>query len=89
MSKGFKKNLAVVLLIAMIFLFSSCSTSTGAIENAGVNNTHGHAVILMPDGTIVKGNYESYTIFANGRIGIRIDGVYYTTHIVNVVLIKD
>jgi hypothetical protein len=52
--------------------------------------SYDHAIILMPDGSVVKGKVQSWTDFEDGdQIQVKIDGKTYLTHSMNVVMIKD
>jgi hypothetical protein len=52
--------------------------------------SYDYAIILMPDGSVVKGKVQSWTDFEDGdQIQVKIDGKTYLTHSMNVVMIKD
>ena len=52
--------------------------------------SYDYAIILIPDGSVVKGKVQSWTDFKDGdQIQVKIDGKTYLTHSMNVVMIKD
>ena len=47
------------------------------------------AIIYFPDGTVIRGEVDSWTDFEDGdQLQVTIDGVTYLTHATNVVLIS-
>ena len=52
--------------------------------------SYDYAIVLIPDGSVVKGKVQSWTDFEDGdQIQVKIDGKTYLTHSMNVVMIKD
>jgi len=48
------------------------------------------AIISLPDGTVVKGEVDSWTDYEDGdQIQVVIDGVTYLVHSTNIVLVQD
>lgn len=78
------KRIAVMLLITAAMM-SGCNKQV-------IDTTYNfkHAVIALPDGTIVDGRVQSWTDYDNGdMIQVKVDGKTYMTHSCNVVLIAD
>ena len=82
-----------LVLVGFIFLFSKVYMRRAEIWNkqlVDLTYTYDYAVILMPDGSIVKGKVQSWIDFEDGdQIQVRIDGKTYLTHSMNVVLISN
>ena len=76
--------LALVLFLAGIIL-AAC--------NKQVFDTtfkYNHAIIQLPNGTVIDGKVQSWTDFEDGdQIQVKIDGVTYLVHSSNVVLIDE
>lgn len=85
---GIKRALICVIVAGLIFSLSGCTLYNKQIIDTAYG--YDYAVILMPDGTVVRGKVQSWTDFEDGdQIQVKIDGKTYLTHSMNVVLIKN
>ena len=74
------------LLVMSIFTITSCSNK----QLFDTVYSFDRAIISLPDGTKIEGKVDGWTEYENSdAIQIKIDGVYYYTHLQNVVLIAD
>lgn len=82
-----RKIIAIILLVAMMFLLCGCDTS---LDSAFANKTSNtKAYIKIGEKTIVI-DVDAYTSSSNGIVIVYgIDGKTYKTHFMNVVLIKE
>ena len=80
-----KKLTVLILVIAMMFAFIAC----GNQQLFDTTYTFDEAMIELPDGTIVKGEIDSWTDMSEfpEQIQIVIDGATYLTHMSKVVMI--
>lgn len=81
-----KKFIIAALLVISTFTITSC----GNKQLFDTVYTFDRAIISLPDGTKIEGKVEGWKEYENSdSIQIKIDGVYYYTHLQNVVLIAD
>ena len=82
-----KKLVVLILVITMMFTFVAC----GNQQLFDTTYTFNEAIIELPDGTIVRGNVDSWTDMIDfpEQIQVVIDGTTYLTHMSNVVLIAE
>lgn len=81
-----KKFLIAIVLIITIF----ASTACGNKQILDTVYTFDKAIISLPDGTKIEGQVEGWKEYdGSDSIQIKIDGVYYYTHLQNVLLIAD
>lgn len=81
-----KKFLIAIVLIITIF----ASTACGNKQILDTVYTFDKAIISLPDCTKIEGHVEGWKEYdGSDSIQIKIDGVYYYTHLQNVVLIAD
>lgn len=78
--KAKKLMLVTITILFLIFVFSSCGENNVDIGK--------HAIISLPDGTIVEGKCESLTRWSASLVDITIDGTSYSVHPYNIALIK-
>lgn len=83
-----KKRLVAILIILSILMasiiFSGCSRNPNTPK--GTVRGYSHAMLTLPDGTVVSGKLDSYDVYSYGTIKVVIDGITYRAHSVNVVL---
>ena len=81
-----KKVIVISIILAiMLLILSGCNK-----QIIDWNYKFDHAMILLPDGSVVSGKCDSWTDFEDGdQLQVRIDGKTYLTHSANVVLIDD
>ena len=78
-----KRIVAIILCFMLCVLLTGC-TQVNKPENSTIH-TYTYAMIVMPDGSIIKGECSAFTRLSSGFAMIKIDGIkYYTTewHIV-------
>ena len=81
-----KKFIIAALLAINIFAITSC----GNRQLFDAVYTFDRAIISLPDGTKIEGKVEGWKEYdSSDSIQIKINGVYYYTHLQNVVLIAD
>lgn len=81
-----KKFIIAALLAISTFTITSC----GNQQLFDTVYSFDRAIISLPDGTKIEGKVEGWKEYEDSdSIQIKIDGVYYYTHLQNVVLIAD
>lgn len=81
-----KKFITAILLVLSILTITSC----GNKQLFDTVYSFDRAIISLPDGTKIEGKVEGWKEYSSSdSIQIKIDGVYYYTHLQNVVLIAD
>lgn len=81
-----KKFIIAALAALNLFAITSC----GNQQLFDVVYTFDRAIICLPDGTKIEGRVDGWKEYdSSDSIQIKIDGVYYYTHLQNVVLIAD
>lgn len=77
-----KKILAVVVLVALMAVLTGC----GNRDMFDTVYTYDEAVLVMADGTIVRGEVDSWRDYEGDQIQVEIDGVVYLVHSSNITL---
>lgn len=78
-----KKILAVVVLVALMAVLTGC----GNRDMFDTVYTYEEAVLVMADGTIVRGEVDSWRDYEDGdQVQVEIDGVVYLVHASNITL---
>ena len=72
-----KKIIIITLCILFSFVLTGCATQVSKPESS---STISHAMIIMPDGSIIKGNCSAFTRISSGYTMVKIDGVKYYTN---------
>lgn len=81
-----KKIISIVMCLVLVLSLSSC----GNKNLLDFTYTFNHAILSLPDGSIVEGQVESWKDFEDGdQIQVKINGVTYLVHSSNVVLMAD
>lgn len=79
-----KKIVIILLCIIMGVILSGCTIqvykSEQEQESESSNSTTSYAMIIMPDGSIIKGECTSFTRISSGYAMIKIDGIKYYTN---------
>lgn len=78
-------NKMICAVLTVFLLVSAAGCNYQAVD---LTYKFDEAVIAMPDGTTVSGKVQSWRDYEDGdQIQVKIDGVTYLVHSVNVVLI--
>ena len=79
----------IALVLAMLVLIAINLMSCGNYQMFDTTYNFKEAMVRLPDGTIVKGEVESWLDFENcDAVQLVIDGVTYYTHLQNVAFIN-
>ena len=73
-----KKMLMFIVLTVLLFVLCGCQETVQ--EAAELKNPSAHAMILMPDGTIIEGTCTDRFRMSNNWQTVVIDGVKYRVH---------
>lgn len=85
MNKRFRAATAAVLVAGCsALMLTGCSKQ-------GTDDTHNceTAILSMPDGTIVRGEVESWQFTYKTQIKVKIDGVAYCVSVENIAIMKE
>lgn len=86
MKKLFSILLVSIMVLSMIFCLSGC----GNKQMFDLTYTFDTAIVSLPDGSVVKGNVQSWTDFEDGdQIQVVVDDKTYLVHSSNIALIQD
>ena len=78
------------IIAALVALSTFAITSCGNRQLFDTVYTFDRAIISLPDGTKIEGKVDGWKEYdSSDSIQIKIDGIYYYTHLQNVVLIAD
>lgn len=76
-----KKIIIILLCIVMCFILSGCVARIYKPEQESESsNSTTYAMIIMPDGSIIKGECTAFTRGSTGYGMVKIDGVKYYTN---------
>ena len=77
-----KKIIIILLCIVICIMLSGCTirVSKQEQESESSNSTVSYAMIIMPDGSIVKGECAAFTRISSGYAMVKIDGIKYYTN---------
>ena len=87
-----RKKLVFIIVISALAIFGLIFLTSKVYNKQIIDLTYAYdyAIVLMPDGSVVKGKVQSWTDFEDGdQIQVKIDGKVYLTHSMNVVLIAN
>lgn len=85
-----KKLFSILLVSIMTFSMIFCLSGCGNKQMFDLTYTFDTAIVSLPDGSVVKGDVQSWTDFEDGdQIQVVIDGKTYLVHSSNVALIQD
>ena len=80
-----KKILCMVLVVAMVFMLTSCN-----MQMFDTTYQFDRVIIRLADGTVIDGKCESWGDYDNSdMVQVKVNGKTYLTHITNVTLIAD
>ena len=68
-----KKIIVIILCLMLCVLLAGC-TQVSKLEDSTI---HTYAMIIMPDGSIIKGECSTFTRFSSGYAMAKIDGIKY------------
>ena len=88
------KNKIVGLLMSVMIAFSlvGCSDDVDPCNKQFADLTYSfeRAIIRLPNGDIIEGNVDSWRIYTDSdQIQVKIDGITYSVHSSNIVLIAE
>jgi hypothetical protein len=79
-----KKIIVIILCFILCILLAGCTpVSVSKLEGS---TTYTNAMIIMPDGSIIKGECESFIRISSSYAMVKIDGVKYYTNEWRIVL---
>lgn len=72
-----KKIIIILLCITICIVLSGCTIRVSKQESESSGPTTSYAMIIMPDGSIIKGNCSAFTRGSTGYAMVKINGVKY------------
>ena len=85
MSELTKRRINGAACVALIVLAMSLAALTGCKAESGRTT----AVMLLPDGTIVRGEVESWGYEYRNQIEVKISGTTYHVYAANIVIMEE
>lgn len=82
-----KKIILIFILILFCLLIAGCSSINTSAKST-TDTDYSMGMIIMPDGSIIKGKCEDYMRCSNNWIQVRIDGITYRMNDWRVVIYK-
>lgn len=80
-----KKIFAMIIAIAMLSMAVPASANYNFFD---FKYNYEYVMIKLPNGEIVSGKCEEWTDYESDAVQVRVNGVTYLTHYVNVVLMS-
>lgn len=68
-----KKIIVIILCLMLCILLAGCTR----VSKPEWSTTYTYAMIIMPDGSIIQGECETFTRLSSGYAMAKIDGVKY------------
>lgn len=68
-----KKIILCIVLISVLFVLTSCSSNASLLSV----KTERHAMIIMPDGSLIQGICTEFTRYSDNYMYVKVDGVEY------------
>jgi len=68
-----KKIIIIILCLCCVFLLTGCTQ----VNKPEGSTTYTYAMIIMPDGSIIKGKCEDYMRYSNNWMTVQINGTTY------------
>lgn len=85
-----KKLVVIGLVIVLVLGVVAAAYAWGNKQWFDTTFSFERAIINLPDGYVIEGELDSWLDFENSdQIQVKIDGVVYLTHIMNVCLISE
>lgn len=69
-----KKIILCIILVSVLFILTGC-TDNDALDFSV--KTERHAMIIMPDGSLIQGICTEFTRYSDNYIYVKIDGIQY------------
>ena len=83
-----KIKFGLCLMITLATIGTGCFVSCGNKQYIDTVYNYNYAIIKQADGSIISGTVQSWKDYEDGEYQVKIDDVYYLTHISNLTLIK-
>ena len=80
------KLILFIILLLLVFILSGCATKTESTANIQEKNYK--AILLLPDGTIIKGTCTDYKRASDNWLIATVDGITYKLNDWRIVLIE-
>jgi len=74
-----KKIILIFILIFTCLLITGCASTNTSVETTTGTN-YGMSMIIMPDGSIIKGECSNFSLISGNWAMVTIDGVTYTAN---------
>ena len=68
------KKIAIIILCFMLCILLTGCTQVNKSEDS---TTYTNAMVIMPDGSIIKGECTAFTRISSGYAAVKIDGIKY------------
>lgn len=69
-----KKIISCIILVSVLFILTSCNDND--MLDLSVK-TERHAMIIMPDGSLIQGTCTEFTRYSDNYIYVKVNGVEY------------
>ena len=66
-----KKIILCIILVGVLFILTSCNDTDLSAK------TERHAMIIMPDGSLIQGICTEFTRYSDNYMYVKVDGVEY------------
>lgn len=76
-----------VIAMAAALMLAAALTGCGNGKPLDTVYTFGRAIVSLPDGTVVDGNVDTWTVYKGDQLQVTIEGVTYIVHSSNIALI--
>lgn len=85
-----RKLVLFIILLLLIFILSGCAVTVTKIEpTANTKEENYKAILLLPDGTVVKGTCTDYKLASDNWLIATVDGIIYKLNDWRVVFIEE
>ncbi len=65
-----KKIIFCIILVGVLFILTSCGSDLSV-------KTERHAMIIMPDGSLIRGICTNFTRYSDNYMYVKVDGIEY------------
>lgn len=69
-----KKIILCIILVSVLFILASCGGNDALDFSV---KTERHAMIIMPDGSLIQGICTEFTRYSDNYMYVKVDGVEY------------